>query len=68
MTLKIAHNRTGKVRYSVIQVGPTCKIVGHYATKAGAENARQNWIAERQSSGLGPIVQLHEMQPGEFLS
>jgi len=36
---KIALNNTEKTRYSLIQLAPL-KVIGHYATKEGAEKAR----------------------------
>jgi hypothetical protein len=35
--MKTAHNKTDAVRWSVIQIGPTKKTIGHYADEARAE-------------------------------
>ena len=64
---KIAHNTTDKIRYSVIQIGPTLKVIGHYDTRERADGARGRYLIKPCGSGIGPIVQIHEMAPGEYL-
>jgi hypothetical protein len=65
---KIAHNKTDNTRYSVIQTGPITKVIGHYETREKAEAARGRFLDKPWGSGIGPIVQIHEMAPGEYLT
>lgn len=69
---KYALNNTGKTRYTVVdQTPPNGRILGHYATRKGADAARTRYLADRSpaplSSAAGPIVQVIEMLPGEWL-
>jgi hypothetical protein len=64
---KIAHNTTDKTRYSVIQTGPTLAVIGHYEAHDRADAARGRYLSKPWGSGIGPIVQIHEMAPGEYL-
>jgi len=63
----VAVNRTGKTRWTAVQVGPRFVVVGHYLTRAAADAGRAKWIERmtRGVSGVGPIVQVIELQPGE---
>lgn len=64
---KLAHNTTDQTRWSVIQTGPTTRVLGHYDTREAAEAARGSYLSKPWGSGIGPIVQIHEMAPGEYL-
>lgn len=65
---KIARNTTRKTRYSVVQTLPIVKVVGHHHTRERAEMARCRYLRKPHGSGVGPIVEIYEMQPGEYLT
>jgi hypothetical protein len=65
--MKTAHNKTDAVRWSVIQIGPTKKTIGHYADEARAEVERGRYLSRPHGSGCGPIVKIYRIEPGEFL-
>ena len=65
---QLAKNTTDRTRWTVVQIGPTYSVIGHYATRERAEVARGRYLAKPHGSGVGPIVQIFQLAPGEYLT
>jgi hypothetical protein len=64
---KLTSNPTDETRWTVVQVGPTARVIGHYKTEKRATAACDRHLARPHGSGVGPIVRIYRMEPGEFL-